>query len=188
MKHLTDAELLGTAHEALSSAHLGVNRQKRWNKRPTKIDQKCLQDSIEICLTWLCSSIQEKIQATREILCEILKEAQQEIKTRRDSKRSDRNFSPSDKVLVYLPQYQKPLQSRFHGPYKIVKKLNDLDYVVSTSDRRSNLVFATLTFQKDIMRGTQARSHCWLRWQQSLKSQHCLWQSQNIKDLTQKKI
>ena len=45
-------------------------------------------------------------------------------------------FKPGDKVLVLFPLRSNPLPARFHGPYEIYSKVNDLNYVVKTPDRR----------------------------------------------------
>ena len=48
----------------------------------------------------------------------------------------ERSFKPGQKVLAMLPVPGNPLRSRFFGPYGIQKKLNDLNYIVVTPDRR----------------------------------------------------
>ena len=47
-----------------------------------------------------------------------------------------RTFKPGDKVLVFLPIPNQPLQARYFGPYEIESKVNDLNYVVNTPGRR----------------------------------------------------
>ena len=47
-----------------------------------------------------------------------------------------REFNPGDKVLLLLPIHGNPLQSQYSGPYKIERKVNEVDYVVNTPDRR----------------------------------------------------
>ena len=47
-----------------------------------------------------------------------------------------REYKPGDKVLVLLPLRGNSLQAKYHGPYKVLKKVNDLDYFVETPDRR----------------------------------------------------
>ena len=41
-----------------------------------------------------------------------------------------------DQVLVLLPIPGHPLQAKYSGPYTIEKKINDVDYVVGTPDKR----------------------------------------------------
>ena len=37
-----------------------------------------------------------------------------------------------------FPLQSNPLQARFHGPYEIYSKVNDLNYIVTTPDRRKS--------------------------------------------------
>ena len=52
-----------------------------------------------------------------------------------DKKARSRDFNPGDKVLVLLPINGNSLQARYSGPYTIEQRVNDVDYVVNTSDR-----------------------------------------------------
>src|SRR6218665_2975495 len=45
-------------------------------------------------------------------------------------------FEEKGLVLVLLPLLGKPLQARFYAPYKVVQRLNEVDYVIATPDRR----------------------------------------------------
>ena len=47
-----------------------------------------------------------------------------------------REYKSGDKVLVLLPLRGNRLQTKYHGPYKVLKKVNNLDYIVETPDRR----------------------------------------------------
>lgn len=47
-----------------------------------------------------------------------------------------RSFNPGDKVLVLLPVPGSALQARYSGPYQVVKKLGDRDYIIDTPERR----------------------------------------------------
>jgi len=72
--------------------------------------------------------------------CELAKE-NLEISQRRMKKRYDRcaklrSFAPGDKVLVLMPVPGSALQARYYGPYPVKEKVSELDYVISTNDRR----------------------------------------------------
>ena len=47
-------------------------------------------------------------------------------------------FKPGDKVLVLLLVQGNTLQARYHGPYKVLKSIGYLDYVIETPDRRKS--------------------------------------------------
>jgi len=44
-------------------------------------------------------------------------------------------FEEGDLVLVLLPLIGKQLQARFCGPYKVVQRLHEVDYVIATPHR-----------------------------------------------------
>ena len=75
-------------------------------------------------------------------MCEMarkhLKESQSGMKAQADRKEETHNFKPGNKVLALLPMVQNPLAARFQGPYKVERKLNAVNYVVSTPDRRKS--------------------------------------------------
>ena len=84
------------------------------------------------------SSVRERLSGACALAREHLKTAQHVMKTHFDLKAKEREFVPGDKVLALLPVPQDPLSAKFHGPYRIIKKLNDVDYVISTPDRRKS--------------------------------------------------
>ena len=65
-----------------------------------------------------------------------LQQAQRDMKGWYDKKARTRSFAPGDQVLVFLPIPGQPLCAKFVGPYKVESKLGDLNYLISTPDRR----------------------------------------------------
>ena len=65
-----------------------------------------------------------------------LQESQSKMKVWFDRKTRSRCFDPGDRVLVLLPVVGNPLQAKYSGPYKVVKKISDTNYLVRTSGRR----------------------------------------------------
>ena len=51
-------------------------------------------------------------------------------------KSQNRIFKPGDKVLLLLPVQGSTLQARYHGQYKVLKRVIDLD--IETPDRRKS--------------------------------------------------
>ena len=45
-----------------------------------------------------------------------------------------------DKVLALLPIPGRPLQARYFGPYTVEKKASDLNYIITTPDRRKHVI------------------------------------------------
>ena len=65
-----------------------------------------------------------------------LQESQSKMKVWYDRKAKSRCFEPGDRVLVLFPVVGNPLQAKYTGPYKVVKKISDTNYLVKTPDRR----------------------------------------------------
>ena len=65
-----------------------------------------------------------------------LQESQSKMKVWYDRKAKSRCFEPGDRVLVLFPVVGNPLQAKYSGPYKVVKKISDTNYLVITPDRR----------------------------------------------------
>ena len=53
-----------------------------------------------------------------------------------DRKAKSRYFERGDRVLVLFPVVGNPLQAKYSGPYKVVKKISDTNYLVKTPGRR----------------------------------------------------
>ena len=64
-----------------------------------------------------------------------LQESQSKMKVWYDRKAKSRCFEPGDRVLVLFPVVGNPLQAKYSGPYKVVKKISDTNYLVKTPGR-----------------------------------------------------
>ena len=64
-----------------------------------------------------------------------LQESQSKMKVWYDRKTKSRCFEPGDRVLVLFPVVGNPLQAKYSGPYKVVKKISDTNYLVRTPGR-----------------------------------------------------
>ncbi len=84
----------------------------------------------------------EHVSAFRHRLrraCEVdvnLRSTQAKMKVWYDRKARSRSFEVGDQVLILLPVVGSPLEARFSGPYAVEKKVGNMDYIVSTPDRR----------------------------------------------------
>ena len=66
-----------------------------------------------------------------------LKSTQGKMKQNYDKNTKKRSFKSGDKVLVFLSVPGRPLQARCFGPYTVEKKASDLNYIITTFDRRT---------------------------------------------------
>ena len=58
------------------------------------------------------------------------------MKTWYDKKAREQTYVPGDQVLLFLPVPGSPLRAKFVGPYSVLKRLNSVDYAISTPDWR----------------------------------------------------
>ena len=71
-----------------------------------------------------------------------LQESQSKMKVWYDRKAKSMCFEPGARVLVLFPIVGNPLQAKYSGPYKVVKKISDTNYLVKTHGRpRETQVF-----------------------------------------------
>ena len=82
------------------------------------------------------SDFRDRLHNVSEIAKQNLEQAQTKMKAKYDVKAVERTFEPGQKVLAFLPVSNNPLHARYFGPYVIDKKLNNLNYVLLTPDRR----------------------------------------------------
>jgi hypothetical protein len=82
------------------------------------------------------SDFKERLHQAVNTAHEKLKVSHGKMKRRYDCKSQERNFPLGSKVLALLPMPSSPLKARFSGPYTVVKKINELDYVIETPNRR----------------------------------------------------
>ncbi|XP_076055262.1 uncharacterized protein LOC143033653 [Oratosquilla oratoria] len=84
------------------------------------------------------SQVTEKLLEAWKLARENLANAQRVMKGRYDKNSKLRTFSPGDQVLLYLPIPGDPLQAKYKGPYEVLSRASDLNYIIKTPDRRKS--------------------------------------------------
>ncbi|XP_076876436.1 uncharacterized protein LOC143525877 [Brachyhypopomus gauderio] len=82
------------------------------------------------------SSFRERLHSVCALAQESLSATQTRMKSRHDQKAVLRSLDVGDKVLVLLPVPGSALCAKFVGPYEVLSRLSDTDYVIRTPDRR----------------------------------------------------
>ena len=80
--------------------------------------------------------MRDRLAQCWEMAKEHLVTTQGRMKQGYDKHAQVRNFDPGDSVLVLLPIQGNPLGAKFSGPYKVLKRTGDTNYIVATPDRR----------------------------------------------------
>ena len=86
-------------------------------------------------LHWI-GGVRHKLLRCWELAAEHLDESQSRAKHWFDKRAVQREFTPGDRVLVLLPHRGDPFEAKFQGPFEVVKKVSNTNYVVSTPGRR----------------------------------------------------
>ena len=78
-----------------------------------------------------------------------LKSAQGKMKQNYDKNTKERSYKSRDNVLAFLPVPGRPLQARYFGPYTVEKKASDLNYIITTPDRRKQKQLCHINMLKE---------------------------------------
>ena len=94
------------------------------------------EDPEKISVLKYAATFKDRLFRAGQIAKRNLQESQSKMKVWYDRKANSRCFEPGDRVLVLFPVVGNPLQAKYSGPYKVVKKISDTNYLVKTPDRR----------------------------------------------------
>ena len=94
------------------------------------------EDPEKISVLKYVATFKDRLFRAGQIAKRNLQESQSKMKVWYNRKAKSRCFEPGDRVLVLFPVVGNPLQAKYSGPYKVVKKISDTNYLVKTPDRR----------------------------------------------------
>ena len=101
----------------------------------TILKEGCLQEVEKGSMLEQVEIFREKLRECRELARANLSKSQLKMKERYDQTSEVRTFEKGESCLLFLPITKKALQAKFFGPYKVLEKVSDLNYKVSTPDR-----------------------------------------------------
>lgn len=78
------------------------------------------------------SKFRDRLWFAGHVVRENLKGAQARMKVQFDKRAVKRSFDVGDQVLALIPQQTSSLGSLFSGPYSVLKKVRDRNYIIST--------------------------------------------------------
>uniref|UniRef100_A0AAQ4P9U3 Integrase catalytic domain-containing protein n=1 Tax=Gasterosteus aculeatus aculeatus TaxID=481459 RepID=A0AAQ4P9U3_GASAC len=79
-----------------------------------------------------------KLYRAGELAKEKLKCSQKKMKLRYDRQSELREFTPGDRVLALLPLVSSPFQAKYCGPFNVLRKVSDLNYLIETPGYRKS--------------------------------------------------
>ena len=83
-------------------------------------------------------TLKERLKRVNDFARDNLLIMQDKMKVNFDKDAVDRNFDIGDKVLLFLPVRKFPLQAKYQGPFEVVKRVGEVNYVISTPGRRKS--------------------------------------------------
>ena len=95
------------------------------------------------------SDFRSKLLTPCEAAKSNLKEAQGKMKQNVDKNTKERSFKSGDKVLALLPIPGRSLQARYFGPYAVEKKASDINFIITTPDRRKKRQLCQINMLKE---------------------------------------
>ena len=95
-------------------------------------------------------SLREKLQKTSQLARSNLQAAQSTQKEGYDRMARERSFQLGDQVLILLLTTANKLAAEWQGPYRIVNRVGEVNYVVHMRDCRKNWLFHVNMLQKTI--------------------------------------
>lgn len=100
------------------------------------VKEKWLNNENPSGLLKTVTDLKDKLRRAWDAAKENLKFSQRKMKTWYDKRARERIFQEGDQVLVLLPVQGQPLQAKYSGPYKVFKRVGEVNYIISTPDRR----------------------------------------------------
>ena len=80
--------------------------------------------------------LRERLRRAWNLAGENLGKNQVRVKKWYDKRARRRTFQVGEEVLLLSPTPGRPLSCKFKGPYAVLKKMSDVNYVISTPDKR----------------------------------------------------
>ena len=94
------------------------------------------EDPERISVLKYVATFKDRLSRAGQMAKRNLQESQSKMKVWYDRKAKSRCFEPGDRVLVLFPVVGNHLQAKYSGPYKVVKKISDTNYLVKTPGTR----------------------------------------------------
>jgi len=81
-------------------------------------------------------SLREHLTKCSELALKNAENAATRSKIWYDKKARERKFDAGDLVLVLLPTPGKPFHSKYFGPYKVIRQVGPVAYLIATPEKR----------------------------------------------------
>lgn len=88
---------------------------------------------------WLIvNGFKHRLFVAGEMAREKLQVSQSKMKNIYDRRAEHQEFSPGDQVHALMPVVSSPFQAKYSGPYTVVERRSDLNYIIATPGRKKS--------------------------------------------------
>ena len=133
-----------TPHEETGFSPFELLHVYGWPVRgPTEILKLTMtgEEDVEKSVIEHVINVRERLSEKRDIVGKNLTDKQSKMKAWYDRNTRKRHFSPGDEVLVLLPTESSKVTATRKGPFRIVRKLSDVNYQVNVGARRGLVTY-----------------------------------------------
>ena len=120
---------------------------------PLDVVRECWEEEApNIDLLTYITELGGKLSKAWEYARKQLEKYQVGMKSMYDKKVKARSFNVGEQVLVLLPLPGSPLKATFSGPWKVVKKVSEQNYLIETPTRRKKYQLCHINMLKPFVR------------------------------------
>ncbi|XP_078241708.1 uncharacterized protein LOC144586777 [Pogona vitticeps] len=128
--------ILQRGHSDMSAAHLGVKGPLDLIKQDW---EQITQDDPQDVVTYI-DTLMNDLKRNLELAAENLQAQKVRQKTWYDHKARERHFDPGEEVLWLRPCRENKLQLKWAGPYRVISKMSDLNYLIEQEENQARRV------------------------------------------------
>ncbi|XP_078240057.1 uncharacterized protein LOC144586137 [Pogona vitticeps] len=128
--------ILQRGHSDMFAAHLGVKGPLDLIKQNW---EQITQDDPQDVVTYI-DTLMNDLKRNLELAAENLQAQKVRQKTWYDHKARERHFDPGEEVLWLRPCRENKLQLKWAGPYRVISKMSDLNYLIEQEENQARRV------------------------------------------------
>ncbi|XP_078234835.1 uncharacterized protein LOC144583831 [Pogona vitticeps] len=128
--------ILKRGHSDMFAAHLGVKGPLDLIKQNW---EQITQDDPQDVVTYI-DTLMNDLRRNLELAAENLQAQKVRQKTWYDHKARERHFDPGEEVLWLRPCRENKLQLKWAGPYRVISKMSDLNYLIEQEENQARRV------------------------------------------------
>ncbi|XP_078249909.1 uncharacterized protein LOC144589343 [Pogona vitticeps] len=128
--------ILQRGHSDMFATHLGVKGPLDLIKQNW---EQITQDDPQDVVTYI-DTLMNDLKRNLELAAENLQAQKVKQKTWYDHKARERHFDPGEEVLWLRPCRENKLQLKWAGPYRVISKMSDLNYLIEQEENQARRV------------------------------------------------